>query len=140
MPIRLRTTSRRTRYSRRRRCRATRARWSGWAHLPKADAADRRIRMPPKRITKKARRSAAQVERLVAVGRHPHPVIESVCVFEGGLELPIEGQAARLLKAGDAFQLPPKAPDAGGTPGPANSGLLIPFVVEKGKPLASPVA
>ncbi len=38
----------------------------------------------------------------------------------------------------NAFQIPPETPHAGGKPGNAQSRILITYVVEKGKPLASP--
>jgi quercetin dioxygenase-like cupin family protein len=75
----------------------------------------------------------------VAVGRHTHPGIESSLVLEGdGLELPIQGQPTRMLKAGDGFQIPPGTPHAGGKPSATKTRLIITYVVEKGKPLASP--
>ncbi len=80
----------------------------------------------------------AEIEAGVAVGRHTHPGIESAYVIEGGFELPIEGQPTRMLKAGDAFQIPPATPHAGGKAGTAKTKVLITYVVEKGKPLASP--
>jgi quercetin dioxygenase-like cupin family protein len=80
----------------------------------------------------------AEIEAGVAVGRHTHPGIESAYVLEGGFELPIEGQPTRMLKVGDAFQIPPATPHAGGKPGTAKTRILITYVVEKGKPLASP--
>ena len=49
----------------------------------------------------------AEIDADVAVGRHTHPGVESAYVIEGGFELPIEGQPTRMLKAGDAFQIPP---------------------------------
>ena len=58
--------------------------------------------------------------------------------LEGGFELPIEGQATRNLKSGDGFQIPAGTPHAGGKPGDAKTRVLITYVVEKGKPLASP--
>ena len=80
----------------------------------------------------------ATIDAGVAVGRHTHPGIESAHVLEGGFELPIQGQATRTIKAGDAFQVPPDTPHAGGTAGTAKSRILITYVVQKGKPLASP--
>ena len=80
----------------------------------------------------------ATIEAGVPVGRHTHPGIESAYVLEGGFELPIQGQPTRTLKAGDAFQIPAETPHAGGKPGDAKSRVLITYVVEKGKPLASP--
>ena len=73
----------------------------------------------------------------VPVGRHTHPGIEAY-VLEGGFELPVEGQATRMLEAGDGFQIPPHTPHAGGKPGTARTRVLITYILEKGKPLASP--
>ena len=50
----------------------------------------------------------ATVEPGVAVARHKHPGIKSAYILEGGLELPVEGQQTRMLKAGDGVQIPPK--------------------------------
>jgi len=80
----------------------------------------------------------ATVEAGVPVARHTHPGIESAYVLEGGFELPIQGQPTRIMKPGDAFLIPPETPHAGGKPGDAKTRVLSTYVVEKGKPLASP--
>jgi quercetin dioxygenase-like cupin family protein len=81
----------------------------------------------------------ATIDAGVSVARHKHPGIESSYVMEGaGFELPIEGQPTRVIKAGDAFQIPAETPHAGGKPGESKTRLLITYVVDKGKPLASP--
>jgi quercetin dioxygenase-like cupin family protein len=80
----------------------------------------------------------AEIEAGIPVGRHTHPGVESAYVLEGGFELPIEGQPTRNLKPGDGFQIPASTPHAGGKPGSAKTRILITYVVEKGKPLASP--
>ena len=80
----------------------------------------------------------ATIEPGVVVGRHTHPGVESAYVLEGGFELPIQGQPTKMIKPGDAFQIPPETPHAGGKPPEAKSRLIITYVVEKGKPLASP--
>ena len=80
----------------------------------------------------------ATIEPGVSVARHTHPGVESAYVMEGGFELPIQGQATRTIKKGDGFQIPPETPHAGGKPGDAKTVILITYVVEKGKPLASP--
>ena len=80
----------------------------------------------------------ATIEAGVPVGRHTHPGIESAYVLEGGFELPVQGQPTRTLKAGDGFQIPPETPHAGGKPGDARTRVLITYVLEKGKPLATP--
>jgi quercetin dioxygenase-like cupin family protein len=80
------------------------------------------------------------IEPGVAIARHTHPGIESSYVMEGGgVELPVEGQPTRIIKAGDAFQIPPETPHAGGKPAEAKTRLLINYIVEKGKPLVKPV-
>ena len=79
-----------------------------------------------------------EIDQGVTIARHTHPGIESSYVLEGGFELPVQGQPTRMLKAGDGFQIPPETPHAGGKPGDKKSRLAITYVVEKGKPLASP--
>src|SRR5262245_16424405 len=56
----------------------------------------------------------ATIEPGVTVARHTHPGIESAYVIEGGFELPIQGQATRMIKKGDGFHIPPETPHAGG--------------------------
>jgi quercetin dioxygenase-like cupin family protein len=80
----------------------------------------------------------ATIDAGVSVARHTHPGVESAYVLEGGFELPVQGQPTRMVKSGDAFQIPPETPHAGGKPGDAKTRVLITYVVEKGKPLASP--
>ena len=71
------------------------------------------------------------------VARHTHPGIESSYIVEGGGELVVEGQPNRMIKAGDGFQIPV------GVPHLLNNGdkptkLTGTYIIEKGKPLASP--
>jgi quercetin dioxygenase-like cupin family protein len=80
----------------------------------------------------------AEIEPGVTVARHTHPGIESGYVLEGGFDLPIEGQPTRALKPGDGFQVPPETPHAGGKNGDKKTRVTSTYVVEKGKPLASP--
>jgi quercetin dioxygenase-like cupin family protein len=72
------------------------------------------------------------------IARHTHPGIESTYVMEGSFELPIQGQPTKMVKAGDAFQVPPETPHAGGKPPAEKCRLMINYIVQKGKPLASP--
>jgi quercetin dioxygenase-like cupin family protein len=80
----------------------------------------------------------ATIDAGTPVARHTHPGIESAYILEGGFELPIQGQPTRMIKAGDGFQIPPETPHAGGKPGDTKTRVLITYVVEKGKPIASP--
>lgn len=79
-----------------------------------------------------------EIEPGVVVARHTHPGIESGYVVEGSIELPIEGQPTRMLKAGDGFQVPTGTPHAGGKPSETRVKVTSTYIVEKGKPLASP--
>jgi quercetin dioxygenase-like cupin family protein len=71
------------------------------------------------------------------VARHTHPGIESSYVVDGALELSVDGQGTRTFKAGDGFQVPPRVPHSGKS-GDKPTILAVTYVVEKGKPLASP--
>lgn len=75
----------------------------------------------------------------VIAGKHTHPGDEISYVLEGEGELYIDGEATRKLKAGDGFIIPAgKAHDAKNT-GTVPLKLVGVYVVEKGKPLATPV-
>jgi len=71
-------------------------------------------------------------------GRHTHPGEEITYVLEGTLTLEIDGAAARTLKAGDAFFVPAgKVHNATASSGKATA--IANYIVEKGKPLTTPV-
>jgi len=79
-----------------------------------------------------------EIEPNVMVGRHTHPGIEAGYVVSGEVELPVQGQPTRTIKAGDGFQIPPNMPHAGAKNGPNKVKIVSTYIVEKGKPLASP--
>jgi quercetin dioxygenase-like cupin family protein len=79
----------------------------------------------------------AEIEAGVTVARHTHPGIESSYVLEGEFDFPVQGQPTRRLKLGDAFQVPPETPHAGAKV-EQKVRITSTYVVEKGKPLASP--
>ena len=71
-------------------------------------------------------------------GRHTHPGVESSYVMEGALILKVADKPDQTIKAGESFQVPPSAPHDGCTaPGQAVK-ILVNYIIEKGKPLASP--
>jgi quercetin dioxygenase-like cupin family protein len=74
----------------------------------------------------------------ITVGRHTHPGDEMTYVLEGEGELLIEGQPPRKLKAGDAFVIPAGIVHDGRNTGTTPMKLVAAYVVEKGKPLATP--
>jgi len=79
-----------------------------------------------------------EIEAGASVARHTHPGIESTYVIDGNLEIPIDGQPTRIYKSGDGFQIPAGTPHAGGKPSATKSKLIVNYIVEKDKPLASP--
>ena len=71
-------------------------------------------------------------------GRHTHPGDEISYVLEGEGEILIEGQPPRLVKAGDGFVIPGGARHDAHNTGAGPLKLVGVYVVEKGKPLATP--
>jgi len=74
----------------------------------------------------------------VAAGKHTHPGEELGYVLEGTLQLEVVGQPARTLKAGDAFFIPAGTVHDGKNVGGGPAKVLATYIVEKGKPVASP--
>ena len=72
-------------------------------------------------------------------GRHTHPGEEVSYVMEGTLTLEVDGAPARTLKAGDAFLIPAGKIHNATNPGAGSAKVLATYVVEKGKPLTTPV-
>ena len=69
-------------------------------------------------------------------GRHTHPGIDSGFVMQGDFVLKMDGKPEQTFKAGDSFETSPLIPhDACSMSG---AKLVDTWVIEKGKPLASP--
>ena len=79
----------------------------------------------------------AEIVPNVNIGRHTHPGPESGYMLEGEITLLVEGQPPKPLKAGDSYQVPPGAIHDAKT-GAVGAKVIATYVVEKGKPLASP--
>lgn len=71
-------------------------------------------------------------------GRHTHPGDEISYVLEGEAEILVEGQPTRKVKAGDGFVVPAGARHDAHNIGSVPVKLVGVYVVEKGKPLATP--
>lgn len=71
-------------------------------------------------------------------GRHTHPGDEISYVLEGEAELLVDGQPPRTVKAGESFVIPAGVVHDAHNAGSAPARLVGVYVVEKGKPLASP--
>jgi quercetin dioxygenase-like cupin family protein len=71
-------------------------------------------------------------------GRHTHPGDEISYILEGEGEILIEGQAPRKVKAGDGFVIPAGPKHDAHNTGTQPLKLVGVYIVEKGKPLATP--
>jgi quercetin dioxygenase-like cupin family protein len=79
----------------------------------------------------------AEIMPNVNIGRHTHPGPETGYVIDGEMTLLVDGQPPLPLKAGDSYKIPPVAIHDVRT-GDKGAKVLAVYVVEKGKPLASP--
>jgi len=71
-------------------------------------------------------------------GRHTHPGDEISYVLEGQAELLIDGQPPRVVKAGESFVIPAGVVHDAHNTSDVPTRLVGVYVVEKGKPLATP--
>ena len=81
----------------------------------------------------------AEIQPGVSAGRHTHPGIETGYVLEGETVLSIDGQPDITMKAGDSYVIPAGVPHDAKAVGEKPVKVLGIYVVERGKPLASPV-
>ena len=89
----------------------------------------------PGRIAIQAR---VEIEPGVEGGKHTHPGLEMAYVIEGQLEVKVEGQPTRTYKAGEAFSVAEGVVHAAINTGTVTTKLLTTYLVEVGKPLATP--
>ncbi len=80
----------------------------------------------------------AEIPPGMAAGRHTHPGPETSYVVEGSASLEVEGEAPRLVKAGDSFAIPAGKVHDAKVVGDKPVKVLATYIIEKGKPLASP--
>jgi quercetin dioxygenase-like cupin family protein len=70
----------------------------------------------------------------------PHPSGDELSyVTDGEIEIAVEGQAPVSLKAGQGFSVPAGKVHGARNPGKLPMHLIGVYVVEKGKPIATPV-
>ena len=79
----------------------------------------------------------AEIVPNVNIGRHTHPGPESGFMLEGEMMLLVEGQPPLMVKTGESYKVPPGAVHDAKT-GEKSAKVIATYVVEKGKPLASP--
>ena len=80
----------------------------------------------------------AEFAETATSGRHNHPGEEIGYLLEGQLELKVDGQPTRILKPGDVFFIPAGVIHEGINTSSGTSKVIATYVVEKGKPVASP--
>ena len=71
-------------------------------------------------------------------GQHIHPGLETSYMLEGEVILKIEGKPDQKFKAGESLQVPIAAKHDACSTGNAPAKVLIVYVIERGKPIASP--
>ena len=74
-----------------------------------------------------------------ATPRHTHPGEEVAYVLEGQVVVEVEGKPPATLQAGDSFFIPAGTVHAAKNAGSGSAKVLSTYIVEKGKPLATPV-
>ena len=79
----------------------------------------------------------AEIVPNVNIGRHTHPGLESGYVLEGDMVLTVQGQPDKTLRTGESYQIPSGAVHDARS-GPKGARVIATYVVEKGKPLATP--
>ena len=122
---------------------------AGLALLALAGAADSQTSALTRTVVTRADVSVPGREAIVArveiapggvAGWHTHPGDEISYVAEGEATLMLAGQAPRKVVAGEGFVIPAGTVHNARNEGAAPTRLVGVYVVEKGKPLASPAS
>jgi quercetin dioxygenase-like cupin family protein len=75
-----------------------------------------------------------------AAPKHTHPGDEVAYVLEGELTLELAGKPPVILKAGDSVFVPAGTVHSARNTGKGETKILSTYIIEKGKPIATPVA
>jgi quercetin dioxygenase-like cupin family protein len=81
----------------------------------------------------------AEIQSGAASGRHTHPGEEIGYVLAGPLILEMDGKPAKTLQTGDAFIIPAGTVHNARNAGTGVAKVVATYVIEKGKPVATPV-
>ena len=73
----------------------------------------------------------------VESGWHTHPGEEVGYILAGTVEMQVQGQPTRTLRAGDGFLIPPGTRHDARDLGPGTGRMLSTYLVEIGEPLAT---
>ena len=74
------------------------------------------------------------------VALHTHPGIEMGYTLDGEAVLSVDGQPDLIMKAGVPYSVPPGVPHSAKNTSASTVKIVATFVVEKDKPLATPVS
>jgi len=77
-----------------------------------------------------------EIPRGVESGWHTHPGEEVGYLIGGTVELSVEGQPTRTVRAGEGFLIPPGTPHNARDLGPGTGRIISTYLVEVGRPLA----
>jgi len=80
----------------------------------------------------------AEIPAGAASGRHTHFGTETGMLLEGAMSLEVDGEATRLVKVGDTWLIGAGKVHNANVVGDTKAKVLSTYVVEKGKPLATP--
>ena len=101
-----------------------------------------RIAPEPSAVADRFRREAvtavAEFQPGASAGRHTHPGDEVGYILEGTVVIAQDGKPAVTLGPGKAFHIPAVTIHNATNSGTGTARVLATYIVEKGKPLASP--
>jgi quercetin dioxygenase-like cupin family protein len=80
----------------------------------------------------------AEIPAGAASGRHIHFGTETGMLLEGTMSLEVDGEPTRLVKVGDTWLIGAGKVHNANVVGDTKAKVLSTYVVEKGKPLATP--
>ena len=87
---------------------------------------------------REARVAQVEIAPGSSAGRHTHPGEEISYVIEGVMEVEVEGRPVKVVKAGESFIIPNGAKHNAHNKGTVPVKLVGVYLVEKGKPVATP--
>jgi quercetin dioxygenase-like cupin family protein len=87
---------------------------------------------------KEAVMGIAEVPAGMAAGRHSHFGYELGYILEGAAVLEIDGEQPRTLKAGDSYVIPAEKIHDAKVTGTTAARVIAVYIVDQGKPLATP--
>jgi quercetin dioxygenase-like cupin family protein len=83
--------------------------------------------------------AVAEIQPAAAAGRHTHPGEEIAYVLAGPVVIEIDGKPAKTYQTGESLIIPANTIHNAKNPGTALAKIVSTYVIEKGKPVATPV-